>query len=335
MGLGWLAAAPAVGAEGEGSTTWRAEWSNDEFVQSDNQFTNGFTVQRFSRRFRSLEATSGTVATGKPLARLFLPEDDTLWYREGWTAGQNIQTPEQTERSDLITNDLPYMGMIGWQSSYYAYDDERFTGFQWGVGWVGEEALGEEVQKAAHEVSNAAALNGWDNQLEGEPVANLFYSKKRKLLRLPYFDTAATADAALGNFFSFGQIGLETRFGDMPKGFAYLPDPLGRGMDYDARLDTDGGPYLYGSVTMRGTGFLNSLRLQGNTFRNDNPWTQQNTIDMERLVGQAILGGHYEARRWGLHVVLWLSSDTVDPQTVPPEQDAQNSFGAAMFEWQF
>lgn len=325
----------ALAAEGEGPSLWRVTLSNDGFVGSDDQFSSGLDVQRFSALYPSLAATSGTLATGKPLAGLFLPEDDTLRYREGWAFGQNIHTPDATGRPTLVTNDVPYMAMLAWQSSFTAFDDTRFTGFQWLVGWVGDEALGEEVQKTSHELFQAGDIDGWDNQLDSEPLVNLYYSKKHKLWRLSSFDGAVTADAALGNLVSFGQAGMEMRFGDMPKGFAFLPDPVGRGIDYDARLDTHGGPYLYGSLTVRGTGFLNSLRLQGNTFRNDNAWTQQNTIDMERLVGQAILGGHYETRSWGLHFVLLLGTDSVDPATLEPNASPQNSFGALVYEWRF
>lgn len=315
--------------------TWRIEVANDTVFDSDNQFTNGFSIHKHSRTFSSLDETSGTPAFGKSLARFFLPDEDGLLYREGWAFGQNMQTPEEIELEELILNDIPFVGMLGWANSFIAFDDRRFTGFQWLMGWVGPEAGGEPVQKAAHELTGARTPRGWDNQLDNEPILNLYYMGKHKLWRYRHFDTALNYDAALGNFFTFGQVSLETRFGRMPGGFTFIPDPLGRGMDYEATIREPGRSYLYGTVVARGTGILHALPRQGNSFRDDNPWTENNVIDMKRIVGQLIFGVHYERPRWGIHLSFWLSTKTLDEDTLTGVEDPENSFGAIMLEWKF
>ena len=45
--------------------TWRVEWANDATFDSDNVFTNGFSVQKFSTRSDSLDDVRGAPAWGK------------------------------------------------------------------------------------------------------------------------------------------------------------------------------------------------------------------------------------------------------------------------------
>ncbi len=258
------------GGEPRGLPTWRFEMANDSVFNSDNQFTNGFTVQKHSPAFSSLDATRGTPAFGKSLARFFLPDKEGLWYREGWAIGHNMLTPEEIEREAIILNDVPYVGMLGWANSFIAFDDRDLSGFELLLGWVGPGALAEELQEGVHSVIDSEDPEGWDNQLDDEPIINLFYTRKHKLWRKPTFDGAATFGGALGNFFSFAEVALEMRFGRMPGGFAYVPDPLGRGINLNSTLPVRGSrSQFYGTVIIRGTGFALSLPLEGNNFTDD------------------------------------------------------------------
>lgn len=323
-----------AGLNGSGVATWQIEWHNDAFASSDNQFTSGISVRKHSDLAATLEGTSGTPAFGKTLARWFLPENSSLHYRESWTLGQNLQTPDDLDIEQIVLNDVPYVGMVGWSNAFTAFDDRGFTGFGLLLGWVGESAFGEEVQRAAHELVGETEPQGWDHQLDFEPLLNLYYMKKRKLWRLPSFDGAVGLDVAAGNFFSFGQIALEMRAGDAPRGFAFVPVPVGRGLDYDAKLLEPGEVYTYVSLVMRATGMVHALPRKGNSLRSDNEWTENNTIDMERLVGQVLLGVHHERERWGVHLNFWFSTDTVeDGDGLFPSENPRNSFGSVTFEW--
>jgi hypothetical protein len=317
-----------------GPNTWQVEWHNDAFANSDNQFTSGFSVLKHSRLAASLAETSGTPAFGKTLARWFLPDDPALHYRESWAAGQNLQTPDDLLIEDIVLNDVPYVGMAGWSNSFVAFDDTRFTGFGLLLGWVGESAGGADVQNFAHRLTGANKARGWDHQLDFEPLINLYFMKKRKLWQAPGFDAAVDVDLALGNFFTFGQVALEMRAGDAPDGFTAVSVPVGRGLSYDGTSRQPGRVYTYASLVLRATGFVHALPRQGNTFRNDNEWTENNTVDVERVVGQAIFGLHHERVRWGMHLTFWLSTNTIkDDETLFPSENPQNSFGTITLEW--
>jgi hypothetical protein len=53
--------------------TWRFEFSNDFMFSSDNQFTNGVTVQKHSTTSGNIDDLHGVRAFGKGLARRILP----------------------------------------------------------------------------------------------------------------------------------------------------------------------------------------------------------------------------------------------------------------------
>jgi lipid A 3-O-deacylase len=324
-----LGVLPATAAE-----TIRLELSNDIILSSDNQFTNGTSVVFSSPLVKSLGETKGTPAFGRSLVSWAIPEKTELKYRESWVLGQNMQTPSEIERSELIVNDVPYVGFLGWGNSFYGFNDDTFYGAQWLVGWVGEEALAEQTQTFVHTVITGDDPEGWDNQLDSEPVLNGYVSAKRRFFRNAWFDAALAGDLAVGNFFTFVQPGLELRFGDRPGGFHYIPDPIGRGMDYDATLLPGDQTRLYATVALRGTYFAWALPREGNLLV-DNEWTDRNTVDIERMVGQTIIGLHWVGPRFGAHLSLWLSTDTVDEHSLPASEDPRNSFGSFMAEYRF
>ncbi|MFU8814369.1 MAG: lipid A deacylase LpxR family protein [Pseudomonadales bacterium] len=308
--------------------TWQVEWHNDAFANSDNQFTNGIKVGLHSALATSLDDTRGTPAFGKLLARLVLPKDDSLHYRESWSIGQNLQTPDDLTADEIILNDVPYVGMIGISSGFTAFDEQRLTGFGLLLGWTGKTVLGEQVQSAVHEITSAPDPAGWDNQLDFEPLINLYYSRKHKLWNLPGFSGSITGDLALGNFFTFAQASLDLRLGNAPQGFHLQPAPVGRIIEFDASLREPGARYTYLSFTARTTGIAHSLPRDGNLLRSDNEWTENNVVNPERWVQQFVLGLHHERPRWGLHLSFWYSSDTVKSgDELFDTQDPQNSFG--------
>lgn len=108
--------------------TTRLELSNDIILSSDNQFTNGTSIVVSSPAVASLDQTSGTPAFGRSVVSWAIPEQAGLNYRESWVIGQNMQTPANIERPDLILNDVPYVGFLGWGNSFYGFNDDVFWG---------------------------------------------------------------------------------------------------------------------------------------------------------------------------------------------------------------
>ena len=334
-GLALWTSAGAQQQTDDESATWRFEFANDALFDSDNQFTNGFALQKHGPAATSLDATTDTAAFGKSLARIFLPDTEGLYYREAWSFGQNMQTPDQKEIPTLILADVPYMGMLGWTNSFIAFDDRYLTGFGWMVGLVGPDAFAEELQDGLHRAIGATDPQGWDNQLDNEPVLSLFYTKKQKFVRKSGFDGAVAFNAAASNFMSYGELAMEFRFGRMPDGFAYVPDPYGRGLQYNAVIPERDQTAIYGSIIVRTTGLLVNMPMEGNTFVDDNPWTELNTIEAEDFVSRVFVGFNYERPKWALRFHAWWSTDSVKRETLLMAEDPQNNAGTITFEWRF
>lgn len=337
-GLVCLSLAAGAGAQeqhDEQSGTWRFEFANDAVFDSDNLFTNGFELHKDGPIASSLDKTRGTPAFGKTLARLFLPDTDGLTYREGWALGQYMQTPERIEDPDIILDSVPYLGMLAWTNSFVAFDDQRMTGFGWMIGMAGPSSFAEEVQSGMHRVVSATDPKGWDNQLDDEPVLSLFFTKKKKLWRSPGFDGAIAFNTAASNFLSYGEVAMEMRFGRMPKGFAIVSDPTGRGPDYNAVIRGSDGTALYGTVVVRATRFLVNMPLEGNKLADNNQWTRHNTIEPKDVVGQVYIGFNYERPTWALRLNFGFASSSVKCETIAPGEAHENNFGTISYEWQF
>lgn len=79
---------------------------------------------------------------------------------------------------------------------------------------------------------------------------------------------------------------------------------------------------------LRGSAFAHNIFLDGNSFRDSH------TVGKEPLVGQAIVGLHYERNNWGAHFHLLASTDNVDTDDAPAAK-GREQLGSLNFEWRF
>jgi hypothetical protein len=316
--------------------TWRFEIANDFMFDSDNGFTNGFSIQKHSTTSPDIDDLRGVRAFGKGLARRILPQRDGLVYRKGLRIGQNMATPELIELPQIILDDVPYHGLLAAESSWIAFDDSTYTGFGLLFGLVGEYSGAEAVQKAVHSAIDATDPEGWDNQLDHEPVINVYFGKKKKIWNTSSFDAALTFDAALGNYHTGINAGAEMRIGRKPEGFAVTSDPLGRSMSYDATLGrSDGRPEYYFSLAARAWAWAVFMPLEGNIFVSGNEWTDNNTIDPENVVGQGIAGFHFVWQSFGVHLTWTFQTDSLKEESLGLRESGDNDFGFLVLEWRF
>jgi hypothetical protein len=329
----------AVWAQSDGkrqNATWRFEIANDFMFDSDNQFSNGFSVQKHSTMSADIDELQGVRAFGKGLARRILPQRDGLVYRKSLRIGQNMATPDDLEDPNIILDDVAYHGLLAAESSWIAFNDTHFTGFGITLGLVGEYSGAEALQKAVHSVVDATDPQGWDHQLDHEPVVNVYFMKKKKIWNTPTFDTALNFDVAVGNYHTGVNAGAEMRIGRKPDGFTVIADPLGRNMAYDATLGRqDGRTETYFTLAARAWAWAVFMPLEGNIFRSDNEWTDNNTIDPENVVGQAIAGFHFVWQSFGIHATWTFQSENINEDTLPPGVTVDNDFSFLMFEWRF
>jgi len=329
-----LSSSNIQGTYGLERATCQFEFDNDVFFNKDNKLSSGWSLQNHSAvagSWEALEGVPGFVSRwGENIPTL---TDEKLFCRAGIAIGQLIQTPGDLSRSDLIIDDVPYAGVLSLQATWYAFNDDEFRGFEITAGIPGPPSLAEQTQKTIHQLTGGIDPKGWDNQISTEPVLNFNYMRKQKIWRRGnpaglLFDTAINGNIGLGNLFTQATASLEMRFGyNMPGGFVSIPDPIGLSMHYRASLTPpDSSSSFYGSLVLRGTGFVHNIFLDGNSFRNSND------VAKEPFVAQAIAGLHYELKNWSVHLNLVLTSDNVDTEQVPAAE-GREKLGTIALEW--
>jgi hypothetical protein len=323
--------------EGVERAAWRVEFANDFFFKKDNQISSSWSLQKHSAVAGNWEISEDVPEFVKRWGRK-IPTlaEEGLVCRAGIAIDQVIQTPNDGSRSDLIKDDVPYVGALTMHATWYAFNDNEFRGFEITAGVVGPASLAEQTQNTVHKLIGQNNSKGWDNQLDTEPVINLNYMRKQKVWRLGNpvglsFDTAINGNVGLGNMFTLASAALEMRFGhNMPGGFVYVPDLLGSSMHYMASLKPANpqAASFYASLVLNGSAFAHNIFLDGNTFGDSH------SVDKEPLVGLAVVGLHYERTNWGIHCRIMASTDDVDTSRAPAAEGHER-LGIIDIEWHF
>lgn len=282
-------------AEQDQSNPWTQSifFENDLFDGTDGNYTNGVKYSLISPDL-SPHAKQGLFPR-KVLELIhkipYLRDSGSEYSHQAeFSFGQNMYTPSDISRSDLITDDRPY---AGW--SYIGLAYHRKTKFvdhldfldsvEIQLGIVGPQAYARQSQDLVHELRNIDTAKGWDHQLKNEP--GLVVAFERKWLFYPKSSRLFTADAivhtggALGNVSTYINAGLEVRCGlNLPRSFGVsLIRPAGSTLFAPGRTPS---LYLFGAVN--GKYVLRDIFLDGNTF------TDSYSIDKEDWVAD-LAGG--------------------------------------------
>jgi hypothetical protein len=255
-------------------------FENDLFVGSDSDYTNGIKYSIISpdlsptaphRKTAQIPMVLLDFVQSLPLIRNSAEETD---HKLELAIGQNMYTPRDISRFDLIRDDRPYAGYLYVSSSFHRRSDlgqlqSQMDTLEVQFGMVGPSSLAEDAQKLVHQVRGFQRPNGWDHQLKDEPGLNLIF--ERKWLFHPNNDGQFGADAilhagaALGNVMTYANAGFEVRGGwNVPRSFGVsLIRPAGSTWNND---DSGLSLYLFGAVN--GKAVALDIFLDGNNFRN-------------------------------------------------------------------
>jgi len=283
-------------------------FENDLFVNADSDYTSGVKYSLISPDFSPTAAPNRT--TRIPLEVLnFLHQLPIVKRVPAETGhklevaiGQNIYTPKETDRSDLIPYDRPYAGYSYLSAAYHRMSVSDTNWNQMDTlevqfGMVGPASLAEDAQRFVHRVRGLAQPQGWDHQLKNEPGLTLAF--ERKWLFHPdnrgrfCVDAILHAGGTLGNIMTYANAGLEIRAGrNIPKTFSVsLIRPAGSNWTKQVNGFS---LYLFGAVN--GRAVLRDIFLDGNSFRTSH------SVDKEPLV--ADLTGGVTGKLEGLSLSL-------------------------------
>ena len=282
-------------AEAAGGNPWAHTFyfENDLFNGTDSNYTNGVKYSLLSPDL-SPHARNGRIPREVlewihkiPLIRDSGPE---FSHRAEFSFGQNMYTPDDTDRTDLIRDDRPYAGWsyVGLAYHRLALQDEGrdfLDSVEIQMGMVGPISFAEETQTLVHELRNIDTAKGWDNQLKNEPGVVVAFERKwrfgpEKPTRLGT-DMIVHAGGTLGNVATYLNSGLELRYGlNLPRNFGVsLIRPAG-----SPRFSPGNKPSLYLFGAVNGKYVLRDIFLDGNTF------TDSHSTDKEPLIADYAIG---------------------------------------------
>ncbi len=277
---------------------FNVQLENDLFGSgADNHYTQGlrfsyvFPVKTDSRKRKCIpfEDEFRTVAnTASAPIRDFLTTRNN---RISLLFGQNIFTPDDITRTDLIADDRPYAGWLyvgaGWVSERGTNGGGYMDNLEINVGVVGPLSLAEQTQTWWHEVIDTREPRGWDHQLKNEPGLLISYERKWPIdLRegLGYkLELTPSLGGAVGNVYTYASVGGMLRYGyKVPED--YGPPTIRPGLQGSGFFQRrkEWGWYLFAGV--EGRAVARNIFLDGNTFRDSH------SVDKKPLVADLQVG---------------------------------------------
>ena len=270
-------------------------WENDVFANTDRDYTNGLKLT-WSRPLTPDEPIRGRLSGWVAAIMNHLPVAKDWGVKKdiSISVGQNIYTPEDTKRKELIVDDRPYAGFLYAGLGLHAISDRRKEVWEIDVGVVGPLAMGEQVQDFSHKLTGSSAVQGWDNQLNNEPALEIIYETKWRLWQWRTddhlgFDFIPHLGACLGNVAIYANAGAEFRFGwYIPQDFGSCPIRAGCSLDSvtqhpggDSAADRLG---FHIFMAVDGRAVLHDIFLDGNTF------SDSHSVDRENFVSDWMAG---------------------------------------------
>jgi hypothetical protein len=300
-----FAATPVLAARPPSeSWTFTFRLENDLFANTDRLYTNGIKLSWISpdmEYFRDLEwlkkKTEFRKWTNRIINLLPFSRNPDMQRNIALSVGQQMFTPTDISRQDLISSDRPYAGWLYGGIAFHNKDDRVLNTIEIQAGLIGAWSLARETQDFIHGLRGIDKAEGWDNQLDNEFGFALIYDRKVRALRRTDFsgqwgvDVITHYGGAAGTVFTHVDTGLEVRLGwNLPTDFGTaLIRPAGDtnapADTKDPRYDTRGTVFSF-HVFAAATGrlVLRDIFLDGNTF------SHSHGVDKELLVGDFVIG---------------------------------------------
>ena len=283
-------------------------FENDQFTFDDDGYTNGVAYVWGYGGFDSFDKRT-------PAWMEWLVEDAyvaTMPDKEraiSYGIVQQIITPSRTADKKPDPNDRPYAGLLWWQANWYASDETLADKITLELGLVGPGALAEYSQKGIHSITGASDPQGWDEQLDNEPIFRVAAKRNWRLGERSF-------DSFKADMVSHLAAGAGNRRSDVGAGISFR---IGRGLkrnlgnaSVEPVLDINplagGASAMYAFVGFGGRYVFNDISLDGNTFENSA------SVDLEHWQGQASLGTVLDVGKWSWRFSLYMGSDEWDTQ---------------------
>lgn len=261
------------------SNTFSFYLENDVFAGTDRHYTSGVRLTWISPDLTHFLDHPNLPPWSRPVIKR-LPFINEPGYQRAiyLSVGQNIFTPEDIKRRELIEDDRPYAGFtylaVGFQSKNAIHMDN----LEFDLGIVGPHSYAEDVQTQVHEWIDSPVPMGWDNQLHDEGALGVQYMHKHKLIQSGLgngvnYDLIPHVGGGAGNIKTYLNAGAQFRFGwNLPNDFGtFLIRP---GCECNAPIDERDPRFfpryhrfgIHGFMAIDAIAVFHDIFLDGNTF---------------------------------------------------------------------
>ncbi len=173
-------------------------FENDLFLKSDSDYTDGSRLSLLLYR---------------PKPEFHIPFTDGSQKTNfiSFSLTQQIFTPDDLTRSDLIADDRPYAGWLYLETGLYQSSETDLDALMVQFGIVGPASGMEELQRVIHKIFNSSVPNGWANQLNNEIGIQLNYQHKWRYVPEPVLGIESSIIPYAGG--EFGNISIKANAG--------------------------------------------------------------------------------------------------------------------------
>jgi hypothetical protein len=277
------------------SGTFSFYLENDFFFHIDRYYTSGVKLSWISPDLKDDTEDLGLARWFYSLFKgAFFVDRPEFHHAVSFSIGNDIYTPNDLTRSDLIENERPYAGMTYIGIGFHNKSSRRMSTLEFDLGIVGPHSFSEAFQKTIHTWFGYEDPYGWDHQLKDEPALRIIYDHKWKLLKWQLggdygFDWITYVRGGLGNVYTGAGLGMEVRWGFiLPDDFGTFPiRPGGDVTDIKGRssgFSRQGRFGVHVFAAVEGQAVLRDIFLDGNTFRDSH------SVDKEPFVADLMVG---------------------------------------------
>lgn len=233
---------------------------------------------------------------------------------------QSIYTPSDPFRTDLITDDRPYAGLLMGIAGYNLRSGDTLDTVLVGAGVVGPASMAEQAQDGIHHLTGSDRFQGWDHQLRNEPVLGIRYERTRREGYWSIGKGGLQVDAishwggALGSPLTRLNAGYEVRMGHhLPDDFGSSPmRPAGDNTAPPTTSRALNGWAWHVFAAADGYWSLYDVSLDGNLFRGSH------SVDKKPLAADLAIGAAVTRGRWKFALARYFRTREFDGQRELP-----------------